>query len=794
MKFNGQTPLARAGLSDGQLLLLQSLWIESIEEALAAAAAADGNGTALQKSGLNTLAVSPEVLGSVTAERLSAVRDVRRGGLLGCLVDEALLESYRTMGRLRPLRAAPSGAFEGELPGAVRLMNRMPPVRDQGERGSCVAFGTVALREFLVGGGDDLSEQFLYWACKELDGHPGPGTFIHTAMSALAQYGVCLESAWPYTPRPSGKEGQGPPPPGALEGARAFCLESTRTVEPNLVLHYKYVLAGDDGKNGMPITFGTLVFNSWYMSPETHRTGKITLPLPGEFPAGGHAWCVVGYVDDASVPGGGYFIVRNSWGAAWAAESPEAAGHALMPYAYVEAFAAEAYTGPADGPVSEKSRLAQCTRILEQDEREALGEKSRRGRLLKPGTRVLADCIIPDIIYEATPKNEAEFLRRDCTWTEESRRKAWFLSPDKFPGSVRKDLDAVRAARKDFTGAIHANMMQSIGMPFPFMTAPWWFKFVPFEWEPAVRTGGEVADLSGDLLPVLRNCAGAPEGLAWPDSWNDLLAGLNEVKVYALRRGGREVHVIAAFLTPIGARKLSPPVIAPFENALGDAVRRVYTEWLETRGMPKPLAAFATLGCMKFLNAEISVADAGDYEVFVSCPDGAGRWKTIMPRRFGDRISIRDFMDRLKPETLPARISRIRECVEALIPEGGNVTLKRVSKETGYRLSVVRRGFQALQKEAGDKYHVYWTDGGEFAIKHFSPYDKKDRVADLFRGNWIRRNGLRFIGTIVGLGGFRARQLFNASGIAGLAFFLIILYITSCVQNEINRRADELKE
>jgi len=64
-------------------------------------------------------------------------------------------------------------------------------------------------------------------------------------------------------------------------------------------------LAGDGAAGGMPVTFGTLVFNSWYMSAETHRTGKITLPLPGEHPSGGHAWCIVGYVDDADVPGGG---------------------------------------------------------------------------------------------------------------------------------------------------------------------------------------------------------------------------------------------------------------------------------------------------------------------------------------------------------------------------------------------------------------------------------------------------------------------------------------------------------
>ena len=32
---------------------------------------------------------------------------------------------------------------------------------------------------------------------------------------------------------------------------------------------------------------------------------------------GGHAILIVGYTDDTSVPGGGYFSVKNSWGKGW---------------------------------------------------------------------------------------------------------------------------------------------------------------------------------------------------------------------------------------------------------------------------------------------------------------------------------------------------------------------------------------------------------------------------------------------------------------------------------------------
>ena len=49
-------------------------------------------------------------------------------------------------------------------------------------------------------------------------------------------------------------------------------------------------------------------------------------------------------------PGGGVFLVRNSWGTGWAKNNPVAnhdsvgAGYALVPYAYIAKYCGEAYT------------------------------------------------------------------------------------------------------------------------------------------------------------------------------------------------------------------------------------------------------------------------------------------------------------------------------------------------------------------------------------------------------------------------------------------------------------------
>ena len=63
--------------------------------------------------------------------------------------------------------------------------------------------------------------------------------------------------------------------------------------------------------------------------------------------AGGHAMCLIGYQDDATAPGGGFFILRNSWGPSWGSTCPYGAGNGTIPYAYLANDGWEAVTTPA---------------------------------------------------------------------------------------------------------------------------------------------------------------------------------------------------------------------------------------------------------------------------------------------------------------------------------------------------------------------------------------------------------------------------------------------------------------
>ena len=421
MRLSGHTPIS--ALQPGELpvgisALLPSLWVESVEEAISLTAAADAAG--LKGEVFDELKRSlAGIIVNLPKEVLAPWMEtpVFKDEQLGYRVDPEVLRLFKARGRISLGAKTPFSISDKPLPPAMRLMDKLHPVQNQGERGTCVAFSVTALREFSDTKSQKLSEQFLYWACKMLDGHEDQGgTTIHTAMAALAERGICPQDCWPYNPEKEEKsEHQGPPPAAALKNAASLVMENARPVAINNISHYKHVLAGNGGVGGAPVAIGILVFDSWLRSAATNRTGKITMPLPGEPPLQwGHAMLAVGYQDDPGAPGGGYLIVRNSWGTDWAGLSPENAGHAMIPYAYVEQCALEAFSGNdaiksgiASVETAQKAFDDAYVVLLDGDMRDI------NGKLLRNGKRVIQDPGDPERIVEYTPKNMASFKKQN---------------------------------------------------------------------------------------------------------------------------------------------------------------------------------------------------------------------------------------------------------------------------------------------------------------------------------------------------------------------------------------------
>lgn len=76
----------------------------------------------------------------------------------------------------------------------VSLINRFPAVRHQGQRGTCVAFASMAYLEFHLANGSARnprrSEQFFYWACKAVEGTTNEGTTLAMAQGLQEARGV----------------------------------------------------------------------------------------------------------------------------------------------------------------------------------------------------------------------------------------------------------------------------------------------------------------------------------------------------------------------------------------------------------------------------------------------------------------------------------------------------------------------------------------------------------------------------------------------------------------------------
>jgi hypothetical protein len=340
---NGVPLSAVPGLTPAQIKTLAGNWIGTAQEFIAVATCHESCRAAMigvlgtNAAGLDTLVQAAKATLPVTrapALGLSPQALAARYSLGAILEDPAAVEARTAT--LAPY--APPGLGE-PLPASVSYLDRLPPVRNQGARGTCVAHAAVAVREYLeiVAGATtdiNLSEQYVYWWCKQHDGIPNTdGTYPQVAMNCLQQVGAPQEEAWPYVPAQKSDVSQGPPPTPIAGGDPAF--RTLRTIELNRrdINGIKACL-----HDGRLVAFAVPVYGSWYYSDATQRWGKIIPPLPGEPSAGGHCMTLVGYQDDPAAPGGGYFLVRNSW-QPWSYEGVWEPGYGYVAYDYIVRYA-----------------------------------------------------------------------------------------------------------------------------------------------------------------------------------------------------------------------------------------------------------------------------------------------------------------------------------------------------------------------------------------------------------------------------------------------------------------------
>ena len=173
------------------------------------------------------------------------------------------------------------------------------------------------------------------------------GSLLRSCFNVLEFQGTCRYALWPYagvTAAPLfGAAENGEHPPGSDDDAKKHRVLSGLYLlpAPNNVDEIRGILAGVNDRRPMPVCVTVSFFEGCdgetFTFPQTEET-EAGLAAKNKW-LGVHGMLIVGYVDSAASPGGGYFIVRNSLGEAWGNR-----GYGKLPYAYVACFALEAGT------------------------------------------------------------------------------------------------------------------------------------------------------------------------------------------------------------------------------------------------------------------------------------------------------------------------------------------------------------------------------------------------------------------------------------------------------------------
>lgn len=196
------------------------------------------------------------------------------------------------------------------LPDEFSLKDKMTPVRNQGNEGSCAgqAFGAGVkeyqeqkqYNQFIP-----LSTRFVYEEAKKISGH-SEGTTLKACCVVLYKYGICEETYWPYKANEVGN-----PDPGFMENAEKYKIKTYARITN--IAELKRALV--DPKIG-PIAVGVKVFKG-IRSDQAKNYGIV--PNPSCFDSlrvlGGHALCMTSYKDNSPYyKNDGHIECKNSWG------------------------------------------------------------------------------------------------------------------------------------------------------------------------------------------------------------------------------------------------------------------------------------------------------------------------------------------------------------------------------------------------------------------------------------------------------------------------------------------------
>ena len=184
-----------------------------------------------------------------------------------------------------------------KLPLILDYRNDLLPVRNQGNQGTCYAQSVACMKEWQEKKDTNLdkylSPQFFYNNRSNLyddDKNNDEGMYGRDVMKLLRNIGICEEEIYPY---------------GLIQKKQEIQEYCYLKAKKNIIKGYAKIDSLDSLKESLytngPCLIAFPVYNNgnemWIKNNDNNFMG-------------GHAMCVVGYLEDS-------FIIRNSWGNYW---------------------------------------------------------------------------------------------------------------------------------------------------------------------------------------------------------------------------------------------------------------------------------------------------------------------------------------------------------------------------------------------------------------------------------------------------------------------------------------------
>jgi C1A family cysteine protease len=212
------------------------------------------------------------------------------------------------------------------IPPAFNFVDKMPPVRNQGQVGSCVAFASTTIQSYMKAGNALLSPHFVYYETLKAENRLGQiGLQPRDAAQTLLNLGVPPESDCPYGD-------------GTLEATEQTPCESSQVMQDASlykIASYAACTSLADVEltlsKGIPVLLAVPVFSNWENNLDFENTGIV--PQPNNQQIGRHGIACCGYDQNK-----GQLYFENSWGSQWAPNSPVKPGFGVLTEGYLAQF------------------------------------------------------------------------------------------------------------------------------------------------------------------------------------------------------------------------------------------------------------------------------------------------------------------------------------------------------------------------------------------------------------------------------------------------------------------------